>query len=117
MSLPDSGLGVHGNTNACAQERADAERRSQRVPELLLAPSAYELRHEMAILASHEEFDASRAAFLVLRDTRDCLLAGADADSTSCRKSEDALSAVPAELRVTMRRDPGAPHSISTQTD
>jgi hypothetical protein len=103
--------------NECAQEGAEAEGRSQRVRELFLAPGAYELRHEMAILAPHEVVDASRAAFLVLRDTRDCLLAGGDAGSTSYRELEDSLDEALAALRVIMRRDLGAPHSISTQTD
>lgn len=101
--------------NECAHEGPEAEERSRIVRELFLAPGAYELRHQLAILAPPEVVKASRAAFLVLRDTRDCLLAGADAGSTSYRDLEDSFDNAVAELREIMRRDLGAPHFISAQ--
>ncbi|MFF7200616.1 hypothetical protein [Streptomyces sp. NPDC008141] len=83
------------------------EERARRVRELFLAPGAYELRHQLAILAPREVIDASQAAFLVLRETRDCLVAGADADSASYRELDEAFDGAIGRLRTVMRRDLG----------
>lgn len=102
--------------NECANSAA-SEERGQRVRELFLAPGAYELRHQLAILAPHEVIQAARTAFLVLRDTRDRLLEGATADSPEYARLEDAFDLAVADLRRWMRRDLGAPESLARQGD
>ncbi|MGY1436278.1 hypothetical protein [Streptomyces reniochalinae] len=101
--------------NECAQEEAQGEDRAQRVRALFLSPGGYELRHQLAILAPQAVIEASRTAFIILRETRDCLLAGADAHSTDYRELEDSFDNAIAELRALMRRDLGAPDSIPGQ--
>ncbi|MEV0118686.1 hypothetical protein AB0H77_36480 [Streptomyces sp. NPDC050844] len=94
------------NESAQASGPRDEEYERQ-VRELFLAPGAYELRHQMAILAPAEVVEAARATFVALRATRDCVLEGADADSHAYEASEDANGAAVAELRRVMRRDLG----------
>lgn len=89
------------------------EERKRRVRELFLAPGAYELRHQLAILAPKDVIDASGAAFRLLRDTRDHILEGADAASPAYARLEDAYDAATAELRRVMRRDLGVPDRIA----
>ncbi|MFG3252460.1 hypothetical protein [Streptomyces sp. NPDC048172] len=83
------------------------EERGARVRELFLAPGAYELRHQLAILAPQEVIAASSTAFKLLRDTRDRLVEGADAESAAYVGLEDAYDAAIAELRRVMRKDLG----------
>ncbi|MFP8961927.1 hypothetical protein ACLIYP_15430 [Streptomyces nanhaiensis] len=89
------------------------EERKRRVRELFLAPGAYELRHQLAILAPKDVIDASGAAFRLLRNTGDRILEGADAASPAYARPEDAYDAAIAELRRVMRRDLGAPDRIA----
>ncbi|MDJ1134022.1 hypothetical protein [Streptomyces iconiensis] len=85
---------------------SEGERRV-RVRELFLAPGAYELRHQLAILAPQEVIGASSAAFKLLRDTRDRIAEGADAASAEYAELEDAYDVAIAELRRVMRKDLG----------
>ncbi len=93
--------------NECARSDVAAEERARRVREVFLAPGAYEIRHQLAVIAPQETIAASRAAFLVLRDTRDALLDGAAVESTLYRELEDRFDSAVAELRRVMRRDLG----------
>ncbi|MEV8451308.1 hypothetical protein AB0467_01575 [Streptomyces sp. NPDC052095] len=103
----------------CAREEGHGEERRQRVREVFLAPGAYEIRHQLAIVAPREVVDTARSAFLVLRDTRDLLVAGAAdadgpvADSPAYRELEERLDRALAELRAVMRQDLGAADSIT----
>ncbi|MFF2007582.1 hypothetical protein ACFVWY_00715 [Streptomyces sp. NPDC058195] len=105
--------------NECAQTGVPARERPQRVRELFLAPGAYEIRHQMAIVAPREVVDAARSAFLVLRDTRDLLAEGVDgaegpvAGSPAYRELEGRFDVALAELRAVMRQDLGAADSIT----
>ncbi|MFF8710065.1 hypothetical protein ACF07T_01285 [Streptomyces sp. NPDC015184] len=101
--------------NECAQMNIPSEERSQRVRELFLAPGAYEIRHQLAIVAPQEVVDAARSAFVVLRDTRDLLVEGATVDSPAYADLEDRFDAAVIELRNVMRRDLGAVDSITTR--
>ncbi|WP_457515719.1 hypothetical protein [Streptomyces sp. TE33382] len=99
--------------NECAQMDIPAEERSQRVRELFLAPGAYEIRHQLAIVAPQEVVDAARSAFVVLRDTRDLLVAGSTVDSPAYGDLEDRFDAAVIELRNVMRRDLGTVDSLT----
>ncbi|MFG2496884.1 hypothetical protein ACGFSB_01505 [Streptomyces sp. NPDC048441] len=74
---------------------------------------AYEIRHQLAITAPHDVVEASRAAFVVLRDTRDLLMDSAAVESTAYRALEDRFDSAVAELRKIMRRDLGVSESTT----
>ncbi|MER5465759.1 hypothetical protein ABT010_34855 [Streptomyces sp. NPDC002668] len=97
----------------CAQADIPAQERPQRVRELFLAPGAYEIRHQMAIIAPLDVVEAARAAFVVLRDTRDLLVQGAAIEDPARRELEDRFDSALAELRSVMRRDLGVPESTT----
>ncbi|MFC8826640.1 hypothetical protein ACFT9I_15005 [Streptomyces sp. NPDC057137] len=99
--------------NECAQADIPAEERPQRVRELFLAPGAYEIRHQLAIVAPHVVVEAARTAFVVLRDTRDLLLRGPAIDNAAYTELENRFDTAVAELRSVMRRDLGAADSIT----
>lgn len=94
--------------NECAQADIPADERPQRVRELFLAPGAYEIRHQLAIIAPRDVVEAARTAFVVLRDTRDLLQRGAAIDNAAYMELEDRFDTAVAELRRLMRRDLGA---------
>lgn len=81
--------------------------------ELFLAPGAYEIRHQLAIIAPEDVVEAARAAFVVLRDTRDLLVEGAAIESREYSELENRFDAAVAELRRVMRRDLGVPESTT----
>ncbi|MFD4633695.1 hypothetical protein ACFVYR_33150 [Streptomyces sp. NPDC058284] len=95
--------------NECVQADIPAEERPLRVRDLFLAPGAYEIRHQLAIIAPQDVVEASRAAFVVLRDMRDLLLDGAADEAAAHRALEDEFDSVVAALRKVMRRDLGVP--------
>lgn len=97
----------------CAQADIPAEERPQRVRELFLAPGAYEIRHQIAIIAPQDVVEAARAAFVVLRHTRDLLVEGAAIENPAYSELEDRFDSAVAELRRVMRRDLGVPESIT----
>jgi hypothetical protein len=99
--------------NECVQADFPVEERPQRVRELFLAPGAYEIRHQLAITAPHDVVEASRSAFVVLRDTRDLLMDSAAVDGTAYRALEDRFDSAVAELRKIMRRDLGVAESTT----
>ncbi len=99
--------------NECAQEDIPAVERARRVREVFLTPGAYEIRHQLAIVAPPEIVEASRSAFVVLRDTRDLLVAGASVDDAAYVALEERFDAAVAELRTVMRLDLGAAKSIT----
>lgn len=99
--------------NECAQADIPAEERPKRVRELFLAPGAYEIRHQLAITAPRDVVEAARAAFVVLRDTRDLLVDGASIESPAYIELEDRFDSAVAELRSVMRRDLGVAESIT----
>ncbi len=101
--------------NECAQTDIPAEERPQRVRELFLAPGAYEIRHQLAIVAPRDVVEAARIAFVVLRDTRDLLLQGPATDTDAYAELEYRFDAAVAELRSVMRRDLGAADSVARQ--
>ncbi|MGW3580654.1 hypothetical protein ACWDM8_04950 [Streptomyces rubiginosohelvolus] len=98
----------------CVQEDIRASERPRRIREVFLVPGAYEIRHQLAIVAPPEVVEAARSAFVVLRDTRDLLVAGASVDDAAYAEAEEELDAAVAELRTVMRLDLGAPKSITT---
>lgn len=99
--------------NECAQADIPAGERSLRVRELFLAPGAYEIRHQLAIVAPPEVVEAARSAFIVLRDTRDLLVNGSSLNDTAYMEMEERFDAAVAELRTVMRLDLGAAKSIT----
>ncbi len=101
--------------NECAQGAIPAAERPQRVREVFLTPGAYEIRHQLAIVAPPEIVDAARSAFVVLRDTRDLLVAGASVDDAAYVDLEKRFDAAVAELRAVMRLDLGAAKSITAR--
>ncbi len=80
---------------------------------MFLTPGAYEIRHQLAIVAPPEIVEASRSAFVVLRDTRDLLVAGASVDDATYVELEERFDAAVTELRTVMRLDLGAAKSIA----
>lgn len=102
--------------NECAHGGITPDERGQRIRELFLEPGAYELRHQLAILAPQEVVEAARTAFLVLKDIRDCLLDGADANGTAYGELSDSLDGALASLRLVMRRDLRAPDRMSARS-
>lgn len=98
--------------NECARVDLAADERRSRVRELFLAPGAYEIRHQLAIVAPMEVVAAARSAFVVLRDTRDLIGEGAGVDDPAYLELEERLDAAVAELRTLMRLDLGAVESI-----
>ncbi|MEO3847653.1 hypothetical protein ABGB09_08350 [Streptomyces sp. B8F3] len=92
---------------AAHDQSLSGEERRQRVRELFLAPGAYELRHQLAILAPEAVITVSSRAFKILRDTRDSILEGAGAGSAEYAELEDAFDSAVAELRRVMRADLG----------
>ncbi|MFJ9112145.1 hypothetical protein [Streptomyces sp. NPDC102283] len=101
--------------NECAQEGIPAAERTRRVREVFLTPGAYEIRHQLAIVAPPEIVEASRSAFIVLRDTRDLLVAGASVDDAAYLEMEERFDAALAKLRTVMRLDLGAAASITAR--
>ncbi|MFE2017723.1 hypothetical protein ACFW9O_06650 [Streptomyces sp. NPDC059499] len=101
--------------NECAQVDIPADERPLRVRELFLAPGAYEIRHQLAIVAPPEVVEAARSAFVVLRDTRDLLVEGSALDDTAYIEIEARFDAAVAELRTLMRLDLGAATSITAR--
>ncbi|MFE3588348.1 hypothetical protein ACFXOY_12555 [Streptomyces niveus] len=99
--------------NECAQADIPAGERSLTVRELFLAPGAYEIRHQLAIVAPPEVVEAARSAFIVLRDTRDLLVNGSSLNDTAYMEMEERFDAAVAELRTVMRLDLGAAKSIT----
>ncbi|MEV8362564.1 hypothetical protein [Streptomyces niveus] len=99
--------------NECAQADIPAGERSLRVRELFLAPGAYEIRHQLAIVAPPEVVEAARTAFIVLRDTRDLLVNGSSLNDRAYMEMEERFDAAVAELRTVMRLDLGAAKSIT----
>ncbi|MFF0064198.1 hypothetical protein ACFYRC_22100 [Streptomyces sp. NPDC005279] len=99
--------------NECALADIPAQERPQRVRELFLAPGAYEIRHQLAIIAPQVVVEAARTAFVVLRDTRDLLLEGAGIEDQAYRELEDRFDSALAVLRSAMRRDLGVPESTT----
>jgi hypothetical protein len=81
--------------------------------ELFLAPGAYEIRHQLAIVAPQDVVEAARAAFVVLRHTRDLLVDGAVIESPAYSELENRFDSAVAELRRVMRRDLGVPESTT----
>ncbi|MEV8352392.1 hypothetical protein ACFVTT_04330 [Streptomyces niveus] len=98
--------------NECAQADIPAGERPLRVRELFLAPGAYEIRHQLAIVAPPEVVEAARSAFIVLRDTRDLLVDGSSLNDAAYMEMEERFDAAVAELRTVMRLDLGAAKSI-----
>lgn len=101
--------------NECVQQEIPAGERSLRVRELFLAPGAYEIRHQLAIIAPPEVVEAARSAFVVLRDTRDLLVEGSSLDDAAYIEVEERFDAAVAELRTVMRLDLGAAESITAR--
>lgn len=101
--------------NECAQEDIPAAERPRRVREVFLTPGAYEIRHQLAIVAPPEIVEAARSAFVALRGTRDLLVAGAAADDAAYVELEGRFDAAVAELRTVMRLDLGAAKSITAR--
>ncbi|WP_405797186.1 hypothetical protein [Streptomyces sp. NBC_01506] len=99
--------------NECAQTNIPARERPQRVRELFLAPGAYEIRHQLAIVAPQDVVEAARTAFVVLRDTRDLFLRSPEIDSDGYTELENRFDTALAELRDVMRRDLGTADSIA----
>ncbi|MFH9121464.1 hypothetical protein [Streptomyces globisporus] len=99
--------------NECAQEDIPTAERTRRVREEFLTPGAYEIRHQLAIVAPPEIVGAARAAFVVLRDTRDLLAAGASVDDAAYADLEERFDSAVAALRTVMRLDLGAAKSIT----
>ncbi|WP_329230920.1 hypothetical protein OG488_19390 [Streptomyces sp. NBC_01460] len=99
--------------NECAQEDIPTAERTRKVREVFLTPGAYEIRHQLAIVAPPEIVDAARSAFVVLRDTRDLLAAGASVDDAAYADLEERFDAAVAALRTLMRLDLGAAKSIT----
>ncbi|MFJ4969762.1 hypothetical protein [Streptomyces sp. NPDC088755] len=99
--------------NECAQEDIPTAERTRKVREVFLTPGAYEIRHQLAIVAPPEIVDAARSAFVVLRDTRDLLAAGASVDDAAYADLEERFDAAVAALRSLMRLDLGAAKSIT----
>ncbi|KUL57800.1 hypothetical protein OG330_14525 [Streptomyces albidoflavus] len=99
--------------NECAQEDIPAAERPRKVREEFLTPGAYEIRHQLAIVAPPEIVDAARSAFVVLRDTRDLLVAGASVDDAAYAELEERFDAAVVALRSFMRLDLGAAKSIT----
>ncbi|WP_326652224.1 hypothetical protein [Streptomyces sp. NBC_01750] len=97
----------------CAQADIPASERPQRVRELFLTPGAYEIRHQLAIIAPQDVVDAARAAFVVLRHTRDLLVDGAVIESPAYSELENRFDSAVAELRRVMRQDLGVPESTT----
>ncbi|OXY83976.1 hypothetical protein [Streptomyces sp. 2R] len=89
--------------------------RPRRVREVFLTPGAYEIRHQLAIVAPPEIVEAARSAFVALRGTRDLLVAGAAADDAAYVELEGMFDAAVAELRTVMRLDLGAAKSITAR--
>lgn len=81
--------------------------------ELFLTPGAYEIRHQLAIIAPQDVVDAARAAFVVLRHTRDLLVDGAVIESPAYSELENRFDSAVAELRRVMRQDLGVPESTT----
>ncbi|MFD3521712.1 hypothetical protein [Streptomyces sp. NPDC058653] len=82
---------------------------------MFLTPGAYEIRHQLAIVPPPEIVEAARSAFVVLRDTRDLLVAGASVDDAAYVELEERFDAAVAELRTGMRRNLGAAKSITAR--
>ncbi|MEV4874477.1 hypothetical protein [Streptomyces cyaneofuscatus] len=101
--------------NECAQTDMAAGERSRKVREVFLSPGAYEIRHQLAIVAPPEIVEASRSAFVVLRDTRDLLVTGASINDAAYVEMEERFDAAVAELRSVMRLDLGAAKSITAR--
>ncbi|MGQ4448317.1 hypothetical protein ACN6LK_005699 [Streptomyces griseus] len=101
--------------NECAQGDIPAAKRPRRVREVFLTLGAYEIRHQWAIVAPPEIVEASRSAFVVLRDARDLLVAGASVDDAAYAVLEERFDAAVAELRSVMRLDLGATKSITAR--
>ncbi|MHC3820059.1 hypothetical protein [Streptomyces sp. DT9] len=99
--------------NECVREDIPAAERPRRIREEFLTPGAYEIRHQLAIVAPPEIVDAARSAFVVLRDTRDLLAAGASVDDAAYADLEERFDAAVAALRTLMRLDLGAAKSIT----
>ncbi|AUH40958.1 hypothetical protein [Streptomyces sp. CMB-StM0423] len=102
---------------AVHDQTLSGEERRARVRELFLAPGAYELRHQLAILAPETVIAASTRAFKILRDTRDAILEGADATSTDYTDLEDAFDHAVGDLRRVMRADLGVRNAHPRGTD
>ncbi|MFE1331492.1 hypothetical protein [Streptomyces microflavus] len=99
--------------NECVREDIPAAERPRRIREAFTTPGAYEIRHQLAIVAPPEIVDAARSAFVVLRDTRDLLVAGASVDNAAYAELEERFDAAVAALRTVMRLDLGAAKSIA----
>lgn len=99
--------------NECAQASIPAEERPQRVRELFLTPDAYEIRHQLAIIAPLDVVEAAGTAFVALKDARDLLLRSPEIDSDGYTELENRFDTAIAELRSVMRRDLGAADSIA----
>ncbi|MFJ6232687.1 hypothetical protein ACIQH0_01210 [Streptomyces griseus] len=104
---------IRSALHECAQEDTPTAERTRRVREEFLAPGAYEIRHQLAIVAPPEIVDAARSAFVVLRDTRDLVAAGASVGDVAYAELEERLDAAVAALRAVMRLDLGAAKSIT----
>ncbi|WP_223776420.1 hypothetical protein [Streptomyces sp. 135] len=96
----------------CAQATGGAipgsEDHAREVRDRFLAPGAYEIRHQLAIIAPADVVEAARSAFIALRTTRDRVLEGVTAGSEVYAELEAGNDAAIAELRRVMRRDLGA---------
>ncbi|MFB7044698.1 hypothetical protein ACFCZ5_06330 [Streptomyces microflavus] len=77
--------------NECAQEDIPAAERPRRVREVFLTPGAYEIRHQLTIVAPPEIVEAARSGL------------------------EGRFDAAVAELRTVMRLDLGAAKSITAR--
>lgn len=82
---------------------------------MFLTPGAYEIRHQLAIVAPPEIVEAARSAFVALRGTRDLLVAGAAADDAAYVELEGGSMLPWPRLRTVMRLDLGAAKSITAR--
>ncbi|MEU0278296.1 hypothetical protein [Streptomyces sp. NPDC006195] len=106
---------IRTGLNECAQEDIPAGERLRRIREVFLTPGAYEIRHQLAIVAPPEIVEAARSAFVVLRDTRDLLAASASVNDAVYAELEEKFDAAVVELRTVMRLDLGAAKSITAR--
>ncbi|AZM55137.1 hypothetical protein DMA15_23315 [Streptomyces sp. WAC 01529] len=98
---------LHESARATGGPSPGSEEHAREVRDRFLAPGAYEIRHQLAIIAPLEVVDAARSAFIALRTTRDRVIEGARADSAIYAELEAGNDAAIAELRRVMRRDLG----------
>ncbi|WP_055565143.1 hypothetical protein [Streptomyces atriruber] len=84
-----------------------SEAHAREVRDGFLAPGAYEIRHQLAIIAPPDVVEAARCAFIALRTTRDRVIEGVTADSEAYAELEAGNDTAVAELRRVMRRDLG----------